>query len=664
MKLCVVVLMWAASAASVLASNVPEEAIAALRAEIARHDELYHRKAAPEISDSEYDGLKRRLAELERTHPEAARSAPALREIGDDRTGLFRTVRHGERMLSLEKAYTETELRAFDTRVRKALGREAVEYVVEPKYDGLAVSLVYERGRLVRAVTRGNGVEGDEVTTNVREIEGVPVELKSGYGADVPERIEVRGEIYVPWAEFRRVNAEREAAGEPGFANPRNLAAGTIRQMDGSGVAARGLRVVVFGLGACEPPEALPRTLEELRERMRGWGLPVVERPWTARGAEELWRAVNEVAAAREGFSFPTDGAVVKVSALAEQRELGVGEAAPRWAVAYKFAAERAETRVRAITVQVGRSGVLTPVAELEPVRLGGSTVARATLHNREEIARRDVRVGDTVYVEKAGEIIPAIVGVNRAKRPAETTAFVFPERCPECGEQVESRTGGAAVRCVNGRCAAQVRRRVEHFASNGAMDIEGLGPTMIEAVVARGWVKEIADVYRLSREELLTVDRVGPRTVEALLAAIEKSKGAELWRVIYGLGIPGIGAVAAKELARRHGTLEAFAAAEPRAREAVTALRAAGVRPAVVTAARGLLAGKTLVLTGTLPTLTRAQATAKIEAAGGKVASSVSRATSYVVAGAEAGAKLEQARKLGVAVIDEAELVRMLEEK
>lgn len=646
------------------AATHPEDEIAKLRAEIARHDELYHRAAAPEITDAEYDALKRKLAEVERAHPEAARRVPALREIGDDRSGLFRTVRHGERMLSLEKAHTEAELRAFDARVRKALDGHAVQYVVEPKYDGLAVSLVYEGGKWVRAVTRGDGGEGDDVTANVRRIEGVPTTLKRGYGGTVPARIEVRGEIYVPFEEFRRVNAEREAAGEAVFANPRALAAGTIRQTEADVVAGRGLRLVVFSVGACEPAGALPGTATELRERMQAWGLPVVEDAWVVRGAEELVRVIAEADKARSGWEFPTDGVVVKVNALADQRELGLGEAAPRWALAYKFAPERAETQVRAITVQVGRTGVLTPVAELAPVRLGGSTVARATLHNREEIARRDVRVGDFVYVEKAGEIIPAIVGVNRARRPVDAREFVFPQKCPECAGTVETRASEVAVRCVNQQCAAQVRRRVEHWAAKGALNIEGLGAAMIEAIVARGWVKEVADVYRLRRGELLTLEKVGPRTVDALLAAIERSRRAELWRVIYGLGVPGVGVVTAKELARRHGTLEAFAEAEPRAREAAVALLAAGVRPMESGGAGSVLAGKTFVLTGTLPTLTRAEAIARIEAAGGKVNANVSRTTNYVVAGSEAGAKLEQARRLGVAVIGEKEFLRMVEGK
>jgi DNA ligase (NAD+) len=664
------------------------EEIAALRIEIARHDALYHRQAAPEISDGDYDGLKRKLREWEQTYPEIAREVPAVAEVGDDRSGLFQTYRHRERMMSLEKAYTEAELRAFAARVAKATGRREVAFVVEPKFDGLAVSVTFEQGRLVRAVTRGNGVEGDDVTGHVLAIVGLPRTLRvpePGAGADVmPVVIELRGEVYVPFAEFQRVNAEREAAGEARFANPRNLAAGTLRQLDASEVTRRGLAVVFYGIGACEPLTAYPTTQYGLHARIRGWGLPGVEEVWRAMGTDALWGAVQTLETARASFAFPTDGAVVKLDEMAWQREVGVGESAPRWAVAYKFASERAETRLRGITIQVGRTGVLTPVAELEPVVLAGSKVARATLHNRDEIARRDLRVGDFVYVEKAGEIIPALVGVNRARRPAEAVPFVFPTVCPACQTPVVQRAGEVAVRCPGAACPAQLRRRIEHFASKAGVDIEGLGPVTIEGLVGRGVVKELADLYRLRREDVAVLGKNVSKSAERLLGAIEASKRVELARVIYGLGIPQIGAVAAKELARECGSLEAVAAlgnaaapagasaavraaaayfAEPKNRTVARELIAVGVRPTVgATGAGGrALLGKIFVLTGTLPTLSRAQATEKIEAAGGKVSGSVSARTDYVVAGTEAGVKREQARTLKVPVIDEAELLRMI---
>lgn len=667
---------------------VAREEISALRTEIARHDALYHRQAAPEISDGDYDGLKRKLREWEKTYPEIAREMPAVAEVGDDRSGLFKTYRHRERMMSLEKAYTEAELRAFATRVEKLAGKRELAFVVEPKFDGLAVSVTFEQGRLVRAVTRGNGIEGDDVTAHVLAITGLPRALRvpgQGEGAGVmPAVIEVRGEVYVPFAEFQRVNAEREAAGEARFANPRNLAAGTMRQLDASEVTRRGLAVVFYAIGACEPLAALPTTQHGLHERIRAWGLPGVGEVWRAMGTDAVWRAVQTVETARASFTFPTDGAVVKLDELALQREAGVGESAPRWAVAFKFASERAETRLRAITIQVGRTGVLTPIAELEPVVLAGSKVARATLHNRDEIARRDLRVGDFVYVEKAGEIIPALVGVNLARRPAEAVPFVFSTECPACGTAVVQRAGEVAVRCPGAACPAQLRRRIEHFASKAGVDIEGLGPVMIEALVERGVVKELADLYRLRREDVAALGKNVGKSAERLLGAIEASKRVELARVIYGLGIPQIGAVAAKELARECGSLAAVGALgntaapagasaalraatahfyEPRNRAVVADLITVGMRPTVVEvgAGDGALKGKTFVLTGTLPTLSRAQATAQIEAAGGKVSGSVSARTHYVVAGAEAGVKREQARTLNVPVIDEAELLRMV---
>ena len=632
--------------------------VADLRREIARHDVLYHRQASPEISDADYDRLRQRLVALERDFPAAAAAVPPLPEIGDDRSGLFRTQRHRERMLSLDKACKESELRAFHARLMKLLGHDDFSYVVEPKYDGLAVSLTYERGRLVRAVTRGNGIEGDDITANACQIAGLPRELA---GERLPESIEIRGEIYVPFDTFARVNAARESAGEMLFANPRNLAAGTVRQLDPQEVARRGLRLVCFGVGACEPRRVLPVTQRELARQFRTWGLPAIEDCWPARGADELVRAVAACGRARSVFPFPLDGAVAKIDSLALQSEVGAGENTPRWAVAFKFAPERVETKVLAITIQVGRTGALTPVAELAPVRLAGSTIARATLHNRDEIARKDIRVGDTVYVEKAGEVIPAIVGVNLALRPRELAPFEFPTHCPECRSEVEEGMGEAAVRCVNPACAAQLRRRLEHFASKACVGIEGLGPAMVETLVARRWVTDLPDLYRLRRADLLTLGRNSEKTVDRLLDAIERSKRAELWRVIHGLGLPQVGAAAAKALAQKHRSLEALAEAAPPAGEVIAALVAAGVQPVPPPGAGEPLAGKVFVLTGTLPGLTRAQVTGKIEARGGKVAGSVSRQTHYVVAGAEPGAKLDQAKKFGVTILDESMLLRLL---
>lgn len=668
-------------------SAVEAQKIAELRAEIARHDELYHRQAKPEIADAEYDGLKRRLAEWERTSPEsakAAKRAKPLAEIGDDRSGLFPTQRHRAPMLSLEKAHTTADLRAFHARLAKAFGHDDLAYVVEPKVDGLAVSVTYENGKLARAVTRGNGIEGDDITANALRIAGLPRELRATPGdRPWPRLVEVRGEIYVPRKDFERVNVARELAGEPPFANPRNLAAGTVRQLDPEEVARRGLRSVFFGVGACEPADGLPETQRGLYSSFNDWGLPVLPEVWTVRGgADRLVRMVETANQARGRLGFATDGAVVKLDSSAQQQASGASETAPRWAVAYKFAPLRAETRLRAIAIQVGRTGVLTPVAELEPVELDGSTVARATLHHRGEIARKAIRVGDFVYVEKAGEVIPAIVGVNLDRRAAGAAPYVFPGTCPACDTPVVPGESEAAVRCPELACPAQVRRRIEHFASKACLDIEGMGPATVALLVERGGVKDAPGLYRLRRDDLLTLGKDNAKSVDLLLAAIERSKRAELWRVVHGLGLPNVGAATARDLARQHESLAALAEngsraipalGEERYRRLIAELVAAGVGgeltaqtvPAISAArvsSTGPLANKTFVLTGTLAGLTRAQATAKIEEAGGKVAGAVSRATDYVVVGANPGAKLAQARSLGVPTLDEATFLRLLE--
>ena len=499
-------------------------------------------------------------------------------------------------------------------------------------------------------------------------------------------------------AEFRRINQARDEEALERYANPRNLAAGTIKLLDSREVAQRRLEIVLYGLGYCEPAAGSGETQSGYHELVRAWGLPTVEKFWVAPGVEEMWAAVQELDRLRHSFPYATDGAVVKLDSLVLQREAGRTSKAPRWAMAYKFAAERAETRLQAITTQVGRTGVLTPVAELEPVVLAGSTVARATLHNRDEIARKDIRVGDYVFVEKAGEVIPAVIGANLARRTPECVPYIFPDKCPACGTPVVQVEDEVALRCPNYDCPVQVRRRVQHFASKSCVDIDGLGEAMVDTLVEKGWVKSIPDIYRLRRDDLLSLGKSVAKSTDNLLAAIAGSKRAELWRFIHGLGITHVGVAAAKDLAMHFGSLEALTQAKvedfigdkktsriegigetmalaildyfnrPRNRSVVSELIALGVAPAAptkkaATATSAVLAGKTFVLTGTLPSLTRDEAAAKIEAAGGKVSGSVSKKTSYVLAGAEAGSKLEKAQALGVPVIDEAELRRLLGE-
>jgi DNA ligase (NAD+) len=676
-----------------------EKRIDGLRAEVARHDERYYRHARPEVTDQDYDRLKRELADLEREFPAAAAALGTetpTAAVGDDRAEGFQTVRHRQAMQSLDNTYSEAELREFHARLVRLLGREDLSYVVEPKIDGLAVSLTYEAGRLARAVTRGNGIEGDDVTANVLTIRALPRRLRSAAGAPVPDLIEIRGEIFMTHAEFLRINLAREEAGEERYANPRNLAAGTVKLLDAREVAERRLEIVLYGVGACEPAGAGGDTQSGYHERVRAWGLPTVERYWRVPGIDAAWAAIGELDSLRRGFAYATDGAVVKLDSLALQREAGSTSKAPRWAMAYKFAAERAETRLLGISVQVGRTGVLTPVAELEPVQLAGTTVSRATLHNRDEIARKDIRVGDFVYVEKAGEVIPAVVGVNPARRTPGCEPFRFPARCPSCGTPVVQAEGEVALRCPNADCPVQVRRRVRHFASKACVDIDGLGEAMVDALVERGWVRGVADIYRLRRENLLALGKSVEKSTDNLLAAIEASKTAELWRFVHGLGIPHIGAAASKDLAQRFASLEALSESRhedyigpgkesliagigptmaeaiighfnvPVHRTLIVDLSRAGVNPrppAARAPSTGTFAGKTFVLTGTLPGLSREEASAMIEAAGGKVASSVSKKTGFVLAGSDAGSKLEKARSLGVAVIDEAELRRMLGE-
>ncbi len=665
--------------------EVTRERIKWLRTEIERHNDLYYRQAEPTISDFDYDRLKRELAELEERHPALDSPASPTQKVGDDRLEGFISYRHRQAMLSLDNTYNKEELFDFEKRLKKIFGDEPLDFVIEPKIDGVAVSLTYENGEFVRAVTRGNGTEGDDITRNVKMIEGLPRRLE---GPDTPELIEIRGEIYMTLEEFQRINRERAERELPLYANPRNFAAGSVKLLDAHIAASRKLEVVLYAMGHCQP---MPFTRHsEFQELLDRWRFPTVEKYWRARGIEEAWKSIEELEEIRHGFAYATDGAVIKLNPIAQQQQAGATSKAPRWAISYKFAAEQAETRLEKITIQVGRTGALTPVAELEPVLLAGTTVSRATLHNADEIARKDIRVGDTVVVEKAGEIIPAVIEVVIEKRTAQSVPYVFPSTCPDCGTTAVRQPDEAAWRCPNPICPPQVRRRIEHFAGRQAMDIEGLGTAVVEQLAERGLVKNIADLYRLKEEDLLPLEKFAQKSSENLIAALEASKSMELWRLIHGLGLQHVGVGASKDLANHFNSLEKIRTADE---ETLTAIDGVGeimaksiVRFFAEEENQGvierliesgltveqeakvaleenalLLAGKIFVLTGTLPTMKREDAKALIEKAGGKVTGSISKKTSYLLAGESPGSKFTKAEKLGVTVIDEDQLRNLL---
>jgi len=655
-----------------------------LRQDIDRHERLYREKNAPEISDQEFDRLLKELESLEAEYPLFASPQSPTRKVGDDRLKGFSSVRHRVPMQSLDNTYDQEELFSFDKRLKRLLGEAPPDYLVEPKIDGLAISLTYEKGKLVQAVTRGNGEEGDEVTANVRTIHSLPDRLS---GEALAELIEIRGEIYMTREEFDRLNAEREAAGEPRYMNPRNLASGTLKQLDSKAVAGRKLEIVCYGIGAVEGMAFSHQ--HQIREQFERWGLPVVERAWKVNGIEAAWEAIQELDALRQDFTYPTDGAVLKLNDLSGQASVGSTSKAPRWAISYKFAAEQAETRLREISIQIGRTGTLTPVAELEPVEIGGSLVSRATLHNEDEIERKDVREGDWVIVEKAGEIIPAVVRVVSGKRPSGSARFDFQKRLEELGYEAERIPGQAAWRLKGSDNPFRLRRQLEHFAGRQGMDIEGLGKEVIRQLVETGLVRDIADLYGLRMEDFLTLEKFADKSARNLHEAIAASREADLWRLLHGLGVPLIGAEASKLLAAHFRNLGLLAKASSEALNAIDGIgpkmaeslieyftdpvnaerlrrlyQEAGLNAETSLKAPdkgGELSGKTFVLTGTLPNWTRDQAKAFIEDAGGKVTGSVSRKTDYLVAGSEAGSKLTKAQSLEVPILDEEQLAELL---
>jgi DNA ligase (NAD+) len=655
------------------ASTRASKRVLELREQIERHNRLYYEHAEPEISDREFDALLRELADLELAHPELASEDSPTRRVGGKPLEEFASATHIVPMQSLDNTYSPEELREFVTRVRKLAEDRAIHFTVEPKVDGVAISLLYENGRLVRAATRGDGVTGDDVTQNILTISNIPHRLHG----EAPSQIEIRGEVYLPKVIFERLNAERDEEGLPPFANPRNAAAGSIKQLDPSITASRKLAAVFYGTGAWTGEQ--PATGREMFAKLQKWGLPISEKILEGSDEDSVNAAVQKMGELRHDFAYETDGAVVKLDSLAMRREFGSTAKAPRWAIAYKYEPERAETKLLDITIQVGRTGTLTPVAELQPVFVSGSTVSRATLHNEEEIQRKDIRIGDTVLIEKAGEVIPAVVEVKKELRNGSERIFEMPGNCPSCGGLVSKE--GVAWKCTNHSCGAQSRRRIEHFASKQAMDIEGLGEALVSQLVDAGLLKSLADIYTLDRESLLALERMGEKSASNLLSAIEQSRKQPLWRLLNGLGIPHIGVTSARDLANRFQTLDALASASEETlltihsigeimasaihawfqsgenRNLLESLRAAGLNfgeaDAPSAPSDNRLEGTIWVLTGTL-SISREEAAETIRRLGGKVTGSVSKKTTHLLAGDEAGSKLEKARELGVPVLDE----------
>jgi DNA ligase (NAD+) len=641
-------------------------------------DRAYYEEAQPLVSDQEYDRLYRELIDLEAAHPELDTADSPSWRVGGAPLPHFTSVAHAIPMQSLDNTYSATELEAFVDRVQKALEGERLGFVIEPKIDGVAVSARYERGKFVQGLTRGDGLRGDDITENLRTIRTLPLTIKN----DAPV-LEVRGEVYYPSAAFEKLNRAREAAGEPTFANPRNAAAGTLKQLDSKLVAKRPLAIVLYGPGELRGVECA--TQQDWLDLIHRAGLPVPEKTFFATTKEELLAAIGKMDLARKKFAFATDGAVVKLNEWRQRKALGATSKAPRWAIAYKYSAEKAVTPLEGVTFQVGRTGVITPVAELKPVLLAGSTVARATLHNFEEIKRKDIRIGDQVTVEKAGEVIPAVLGAVVELRTGAERAIAPPTQCPACATDLA--WDGIFLRCPNPSCPAQTQRRIQHFAQRGAMDIEGMGEVLVEQLVEAKLAQDPADLYALTLEKLAGLERMAEKSARNVLDGISQSKEADLWRLLFGLGILHVGAGGARALASHFGTLDAIAAAseeqleevrdigevvarslvtwfrDPEHQQLIERLRSAGLNfTAQKTAARAThpnFAGKTFVLTGTLGE-PRDEVKERILALGGKVSGSVSKKTDYVVAGENAGSKLADAQRLGVAVLSEQQLAEL----
>jgi len=647
--------------------------------EVRRHDRLYYVEAQPEISDSAYDRLYRELLDLEKSHPELIHENSPTRKVGGTPLDSFRTVAHAVPMQSLNNTYSEQEMEEFLARVEKNLHGQSAEYAIEPKVDGVAVSVRFEKGRLVQGLTRGDGEKGDDITENLKTIRTLPLSVPG-----LPAVIEFRGEVYLPQAAFDSMNRAREKQGDALFANPRNAAAGTLKLLDSREVAQRPLAVVFYGLGETFGSKLTNQI--DLHQQILAWGLPGHSWFRHVQGSREVLQAVRELDQARTKFPFATDGAVIKVNRFDQQKILGSTDKAPRWAIAYKYAPEQAETRLHDITFQVGRTGVITPVAELEPVQLSGTTVSRATLHNFEEIARKDIRVGDWVTVEKAGEIIPAVISVNLKKRPKNSRPIPIPTHCPVCqGSLIKEEV---FLRCCSRDCIGQLKRRLQHFAHRGAMDMEGMGEAMVGQLIDAGLVQHLEQIYDLTQEELEKLERMGEKSAANLVEGIAASKKRPLGRLIFALGIPQVGAVLSEALARHFHSLEALSKAsvtdlvqvkdvgekvaeeivaffeEASTRRLLEALKKAGLNfhalPGELEVRGGVFSGKKFVITGTL-SQPREEFIRRIQSQGGSVAGSVSAKTDFVLAGEEAGSKMEKARSLGVRVISEKEFEKLV---
>ncbi len=661
-----------------------EQRIQKLRDEINHHNYQYHVLAKPKINDQQFDRLLRELAELEQQHPELITPDSPSQRIGGEPIDGFRTIEHSVPMMSIDNPYNEADLRAFDERVRKGLKGEKFAYVVEPKIDGIAVSLRYETGRLAFAATRGDGRRGDDVTHNIRTMHAVPLILRDG--KRLPRILDVRGEVFMENSEFQRINRERQAAGEETFANPRNFTAGTLKQLDPKITASRKLRFAAHGVGAVDPP--LCDSYFECMQKLREFGIPLPDDISQAKDIHEVLTKIDAFANVRGTLPYQTDGMVVKVDSFQQREKLGATSKAPRWVIAFKYPAEQVQTVLKSVDWQVGKGGTLTPVARLEPVFVAGTTVSNASLHNIEQIQQKDIHIGDTVVIEKAGEIIPQVVQVVKDKRPKHAKKIDAPSKCPSCGSRVEKEADTPYIRCVNPACPAQLKERLRWFCGRGQMDIENVGDALVDQLVDAGLVKTFADLYRLKEEQLLELERMGEKSAQHVVAAIQESRSRPLDRLLAGLGIRHVGNRVAHVLASNFGSLDALAAATQEQLssvheigdviadsvhdffhnksgiETIRQLRDVGIDPKMEqprVSGAGQLQGKTIVVTGTLEKLDRKKIEDVIVKLGGKASSSVSRKTSFVVAGDNAGSKLDKAKELGVRVISEAEFLDMI---